>query len=111
VRQAGVVTGGAFLGLILLSMAWLFFLYSLALHWRLLLRSLRAKESAYQPASLGFVPGLAGSLAVLFTIPELAKYGIGIPWPWFWILLPLLVDPYCFPILVLLLLRRLRGWR
>ncbi len=108
VRQAGSVTGSGFLGLVLLSMAWLFFLYGLVLHWLLLWRSLRARAGEYVPSSLGFVPGLAGSLAVLFTIPQVAKYGVTVPWPWLWIVLPLVVDPYCLPIAVSLLIRRLR---
>lgn len=64
------MTGGTLLGLILLSMAWLLFLLALRLR-------------------LGPLAGLAGSLAVFFTIPALAKYGIEVPWPWLWILLPL----------------------
>jgi hypothetical protein len=48
---------------------------------------------------------------VLFTIAALAKYGIEAPWPWLWILLPLAIDPYCLPIVVLLLVRKLGGPR
>jgi hypothetical protein len=69
-------------------------------------RSLRAKEGEAVPSSLGFVPGVAGSLTVFFTIPALAKYGIDVPWPWLWILLPLVLDPYCLGGLVLLLTRK-----
>jgi hypothetical protein len=59
-----------FLGLILLSMAWLLCLGGLVLkRWPL--------------------AGIAGSVAVFFTIPALARYGIEVPWPWLWILLPL----------------------
>jgi len=31
---------------------------------------------------------------------------VDVPWPWLWILLPLLVDPYCLGGLVLLLGRK-----
>jgi hypothetical protein len=66
------MTGTGFLGLILLSMAWLAFLAGLALRVRPL-------------------AGIGGSLAVFFTLPALAKYGVEVPWPWVWILLPLLL--------------------
>jgi hypothetical protein len=58
------------------------------------------------PSGIPFIPGVAGSLAAFFTLPALAQYGIDVPWPWLWILLPLLIDPYCLGGLVLLLLRK-----
>jgi len=79
--------------------------------FNLLRRSLKAKEGEYVPSSLGFMPAVVGSAAVLFTLAELAKYGIEVPWPWLWILLPLAIDPYCLPIVVLLLIRKLGGPR
>ena len=82
-RQAARVTGSALLGLVLLSMAWLFFLLGLAVNYRLL----------HPQVTLGFLPGVVGSLAVFFTIPALGKHGIDVPWPWLWILLPLALDP------------------
>ena len=105
-RQARRMTGGGLLELILLSMAWLFFLGGLAANYQVLRRSLRAKAGEAVPSGLGFVPGVVGSLTVFFTIPALAKYGVDVPWPWLWILLPLLVDPYCLGGLVLLLVRK-----
>ena len=69
------MTGTGFLGLILLSMAWLAVLAALVLKVRAL-------------------AGIAGSVAVFFTLPALARYGIEVPWPWLWILLPLAIDPY-----------------
>ena len=64
------MTGMGFLGLVLLSMAWLLCLAGLAFRlWPL--------------------AGIAGSVAVFFTLPALARYGIEVPWPWLWILLPL----------------------
>ncbi|OGA60504.1 MAG: hypothetical protein A3G81_08485 [Betaproteobacteria bacterium RIFCSPLOWO2_12_FULL_65_14] len=77
------MTGSALLGLVLLSMAWLFFLLGLAVNYRLL----------HPQVTLGFLPGVVGSLAVFFTIPALGKHGIDVPWPWLWILLPLALDP------------------
>ncbi|HUQ73807.1 MAG TPA: hypothetical protein VM183_03700 [Burkholderiales bacterium] len=100
------MTGGALLGLILISMAWLFFLGGLVANYGVLRRSLNAKPGEPVPSSLGFAPGVVGSLAVFFTIPTMAKYGFDLPLPWLWIALPLLLDPYCVPGLVLLLLRK-----
>src|SRR5438128_1292887 len=57
------MTGGALLGLIMLSMAWLYFLIGVI-----------------RPG-MGFVPGLVGSLAVFFTIPALARYDVEVPGP------------------------------
>ncbi|HEY3077622.1 MAG TPA: hypothetical protein VGJ74_20820 [Burkholderiales bacterium] len=100
------MTGGGLLELILLSMGWLFFAGGLAANYQVLRKSLRAKPDEQIPSSLGFVPGVVGSITVFFTIPALAKYGIDVPWPWLWILLPLLIDPYCLGGLVLLLVRK-----
>ena len=88
------MTGGALLGLILLSMAWCFFLLGLAFHVQIARKRRNAK-------GMGFLPAVCGSLAVFFSIPVLARHGIDVPWPWLWILLPLLIDPYLW-----LLLRR-----
>lgn len=102
------MTGGALLGLILISMAWLFFLAGLVANCLVLRRSLKAKPGERVPSSLGFAPGVVGSVAVFFTIPAVAKYGWDVPWPWpwLWIVLPLFIDPYCVPGIVLLLLRK-----
>jgi hypothetical protein len=97
------MTGGGLLELILLSMAWLFFLGGLAANYLALAKSLKGKPGA---SGLGFIPGIAGSITVFFSIPALASYGVDVPWPWLWILLPLLIDPYCVGGLVLLLLRK-----
>ena len=64
------MTGTGFLELILLSMAWLLVLAGFVFRqWAL--------------------AGIAASVAMFFTIPALARYGIEVPWPWLWILLPL----------------------
>jgi MFS-type transporter involved in bile tolerance (Atg22 family) len=100
------MTGGALLGLILVSMAWLFFIGGLVANYAVLRRSRKAKPVEALPSGLGFMPGVVGSLAVFFTLPAIAKYGVDVPWPWLWIGLPLVVDPYCVPGLVLLLSRK-----
>jgi hypothetical protein len=102
------MSGGNLVGLILLSMAWLFFLGGLAANYQVLARTLKAKEGEKPPSSLGFVPGVVGSLAVFFTLPALAKYGVEAPWPWLWILLPLLLDPYCLGALLVMAYLRLK---
>ena len=74
------MTGGALLGLFLISMGWLFFLGGAALN-----ELARGKKQR----GLGFLPAVVGSLTVFFSIPALARFGIEVPWPWLWILLPL----------------------
>jgi hypothetical protein len=97
------MTGAGLLGLILLSMAWLFFLGGMAVN----VQALRARLKGKSARGLGFVPGVVGSLTVFFTIPALYRHGIDVPWPWLWILLPLFVDPFCLGAFVLLALQRL----
>jgi hypothetical protein len=103
------MTGSGLLGLILLSMGWLFFLGGLAVNIHALRRALRAKEGERTPSGLGFVPGVVGSLVVFFTVPALMRFGIPVPWPWLWILLPLFLDPYCAGGFLLTAFQRLRG--
>ena len=100
------MTGGGLLELVLLSMGWLFFLAGLVAHYRILRQSLRAKPDERVPSNMGFVPAVVGSLTVFFTIPALARHGVDVPWPWLWIVLPLVIDPYCVGGLVVLVLRK-----
>jgi hypothetical protein len=97
------MSGGTLLGLILLSMAWLFFLLGATLNFQIWRRALAAKEGEAGPSGIPILPGVAGSLAMFFTIPALAGVGFEVPWPWFWILLPLLLDVYCLGAFVLAL--------
>jgi hypothetical protein len=101
-RQAFCMSGVALLGLILLSMAWLFFLLGLAIN----LQVYRKRKARRPVPGLGFLPGVVGSLAVFFTVPALARYGVEVPLPWLWILLPLVLDPYCLGWLVMRVLER-----
>jgi hypothetical protein len=89
------MTGGSLVGLILLSMAWLFFLLGAVMNFSVLRIAARAKAGDPVPSGVPFIPGVCGSLAAFFTIPALAAYGLEVPWPWFWILLPLFLDVYC----------------
>jgi len=81
------MTGGALVGLVLLSMGWLFCLGGLVANYRALLAPRKS-------TGLGPLPGLVGSLTVFFSLPALASYGVHAPWPWLWILLPLAIDPW-----------------
>ena len=90
------MSGGALLALMLISIGWLFFLVGLAAN-----SHARHKKTR---SSLGFAPGVVGSITVFFTIPALAKYGVEVPWPWLWIVLPLLIEP-----VLMLFGNRMRG--
>ena len=103
------MSGGNLVGLILLSMGWLYFLGGLLVNWQVLRRSLGAKEGEPVPSGMGFMPGIVGSLTVFFSLPALAGMGIAMPWPWLWILLPLALDPYCLGGFLLMAFQRLRG--
>ena len=89
------MTGGSLVGLILLSMAWLFFAFGAVTNFSVLRRAAKAKEGDPAPSGIPFLPGVAGSLAAFFTIPALAAYGVEVAWPWLWIVLPLFLDVYC----------------
>ena len=88
------MSGSALLGLILVSMAWLFFLAGLAINYQALRRS--------RPG-IPLLPGMVGSMAAFFSVAALNA-----PWPWLWILLPLALDPYCLAGLIAMLLKRRR---
>ena len=85
------MTGIGLLVLVLVSMGWLFFLAGIVINYRF-------------RAAIPVLPGLVGSVTVFFSIPPLIQRGVEVPWPWLWILLPLILDPGCVPGL----LRRLR---
>ncbi|HYD55377.1 MAG TPA: hypothetical protein VEB41_00570 [Burkholderiales bacterium] len=91
------MSGSALLGLILLSMGWLFFLGGLAFN------ALRRERP------LRYWPGVAGSLTVLFSLPLFPRFGLDPGWPWFWVLLPLVLDPGCMPAVAVMAFRRFRG--
>jgi hypothetical protein len=102
------MTGGSLVGLILLSMAWLFFAGGAVTNFSVLRVALRAKAGERLPSGIPLIPGVVGSLSVFFTIPALARYGIEVAWPWLWILLPLFLDVYCLGWILLLRRTKLR---
>jgi hypothetical protein len=89
-----MLNGTALLALILLSMAWLFFVVGAAINLRIWLALRRAKEGDTVPRGMPFLPGAVGSLAAFFSVATLIRMGYDVPWPWLWILLPLLLDAY-----------------
>lgn len=97
------MSGGSFVGLILLSMAWLFFALGAVTNFSVLRRAMKATEGERVPSGVPFLPGVVGSLAAFFTLPALAARGLELPWPWLWILLPLLLDVHCIGGIVLFL--------
>lgn len=100
------VTGIALFGLILLSMGWLFFVAGLAANYHALIKAFKSPAGTRRSWALGPLPGVVGSITVFWSVAALLKWGAAIPWPWLWILLPLIVDPYCAAGLVLLVLRK-----
>ena len=100
------MTGGALVGLTLLSMAWLFFAGGAVMNFSVLRRAAKATPGERGPSGIPLLPGLVGSLAAFFTLPTLARYGVDAPWPWLWILLPMLLDVYCVGWIVLFIFFR-----
>lgn len=103
-----MINGTALLALILLSMAWLFFVFGAVLNLRTWLAARRAKQGEGVPAGVPFLPGVAGSLAAFFSVSALIKFGYDVPWPWLWVLLPLFLDAHGLGGIVLALLGRAR---
>jgi hypothetical protein len=89
------MTGGTLLELVLISMAWLFFLLGALLNLDALRRARNARAGEHAPRMVPVLPGVVGSMAAFFTLPLLAGHGIKVAWPWFWILLPLFLDVGC----------------
>src|SRR5258708_37840177 len=95
-RQARAMTGGGLLELILLSMAWLFFVGGIAANWHVLRRQLKRKSADEQvPSGLGFVPGVAASLTGFLTIRPLPEDGPEEPFAWPRAGLTLGMEPHC----------------
>ena len=101
--KLGFMTAAGLLALVLLSMGWLFFLGGLAANIQAVRRF---QTHGAAPRGLGPLPGVVGSVTMFFSVPSLARFGVDLPWPWVWILAPLLLDPLCIGGLVLLLRRK-----
>lgn len=91
--DASAVSGGYLLGLIGISMASLFALAGLVMNFQVWRAAQRAKPGERLPAGIPFLPGIVGSVTLFFLLPLVHKHlGIDVPWPFFWILLPLFLD-------------------
>jgi hypothetical protein len=89
------MSGGFRIGVMLLSMGWLFFAFGAAMNFYAWRQALVAREGERTPSGVPFLPGVAGSLSMFFTLPALARFGYELSWPWLWILAPLFLDVYC----------------
>ncbi len=89
-----MLTGTALLALILLSMAWLFFVIGATINLRTWLAARRASDGEPAPRGIPFLPGAVGSLAAFFSVATLIRIGYDVPWPWLWVLLPLFLDAH-----------------
>ncbi|MDA8109579.1 MAG: hypothetical protein M0015_13240 [Betaproteobacteria bacterium] len=88
------MTGGTLLGLTLFSMGWLFFLAGAAVNFAAWRRWRKAPAGA-RFGGLPLLPGVIGSVTVFFSVGTLLAAGWRVPWPWLWILLPLVLDAGC----------------
>ena len=103
------MTGFSLLGVVLLSMAWLFFIGGAALNFQAWRTAGRARRGGVAPAGgIPFLPGVVGSLASFFTVGWALTRGYVVHWAWLWIALPLVLDVYCAGGLLLALLRLAR---
>lgn len=101
------MTGWTLLGLTLISMGWLFFVFGLALNvsaWR----RLRKAAPGARFGGVVLLPGVIGSVTTFFSVGALLVRGWHVPWPWLWILLPFVVDPGCLALALLVLARARR---
>ena len=93
-------------GLVLVSMAWLFFAGGAVMNFSVMRRARRPRAGEPVRWGIPLIPGVVGSLAAFFTLPALAHYGFDLPWPWFWILLPLVLDASCLGLTFTLMTKR-----
>lgn len=106
------MSGGFLLGLIGFSMASLFALAGLAINAQVWRASRRARPGERVASGIPILPGVVGSLTLFFLIPQLkTRFGFELPWPFFWILLPLVLDLQGLGGWLLALLGRVRGRR
>jgi hypothetical protein len=74
-------------------MASLFAIAGLVMNFQVWRAARHAKPGEPVPSAIPILPGVVGSLTVFFLIPQLTtRFGVEVPWPFFWILLPLVLD-------------------
>lgn len=88
---------------VIIIVGWIVFIFGSAANFRAWKRGLQAKAGERLPSGIPIVPGIAGAIAVFFTLPLLAQRGFHAPWPRVWIVLPLFLDVYCLGGLMLAL--------
>jgi len=87
------MSGGYLLGLIGISMASLFAVAGLVINLQVWRAARRAKAGERVAPGIPILPGVVGSLTLFFLIPQLkVRFGLELPAPFFWILLPLVLD-------------------
>jgi len=87
------MSGGYLLGLIGFSMASLFALAGLVINFEAWRAARRARPGARVASGIPILPGVVGSVTLFLLIPQLkTRFGVELPWPFFWILLPLVLD-------------------
>ena len=74
-------------------MASLFAIAGLVMNFQVWRAARHAKPGEQVPSAIPILPGVVGSLTLFFLIPQLrTRFGVELPWPFFWILLPLVLD-------------------
>ncbi|MEJ2174062.1 MAG: hypothetical protein P8Y76_03915 [bacterium] len=87
------MSGGYLLGLIGFSMASLFAIAGLVINLQVWRAARRARAGERVPSGIPILPGVVGSVTLFLLIPQLrTRFGFELPWPFFWILLPLVLD-------------------
>jgi len=88
-----------------LALGWLFYIGGALMNAQVLWLSLRAKEGERVPSGVFIVFGLWGAFLAYHSVYTVAPhYKFVVPWPVFWVLLPLFLDVYCVGFLILLFL-------
>ena len=87
------MSGGYLLGLIGISMASLFALAGLVINFQAWRAARRAGPGTPVAPGIPILPGVVGSVTLFFLLPQLrARFGLELPWPFAWVLLPLVLD-------------------
>jgi len=86
---------------ILIVLAWLFFILGSIANLQIVWSLFKANKGQHTSSMVPLVPGLVGSLAVYFTLPQLSRWGYEASSPLLWIFLPLILDIGTLPYFVL----------
>jgi uncharacterized membrane protein len=90
------VSGSQILLIVVLPILCLFVVGGMAMNLRSWWIGLRAREGEVVPSGVLFIFGILGAVLAYATVGWIRKYfGVDVPWPWLWIVLPLFLDVYC----------------